>query len=83
MKKGFSLAELMVVMLVITILLAAMAPIMTKRRTTTPEVQVERMIKILSDQNKEIMDKNAELEARIEKLERFFQPMGEASPYEL
>ncbi len=83
MRKGFTLAELMIVLLVITIMLAAMAPIMTKRRMSNPEMELEEKIRVLKIENKEIKEKNAELESRIEKLERFFQPTGEASPYEL
>ena len=83
MKKGFTLAELMVVLLVITILLAAMAPIMTKRRMSNPEFELGEKIRLLKIENEEIKEKNAELESRIEKLERFFQPTAQTSPYEL
>ena len=36
-KKGFTLAEVMIVLLVLTILFAAMAPIITKKRTSTKD----------------------------------------------
>ena len=69
MKKGFTLAELMIVLLILSILLAAMAPIVTKRRTSTPENYYENMSIKLEQQIKGLAEENQVLEERITELE--------------
>lgn len=76
MKKGFTLAELMVVMLILTIMLAVMAPIMTKRRTTSPEMycenirtKLEAQINALAEENMELQERVTDLESRIDNIQ--------------